>query len=126
MTLVLANQDLEKKLAKYKAQIRELKSQQQQQQQPQQEDGNDGLFDVLPRKQHSGSPEPAAETDDNLEDSMKKVVIKHNLFLNMFRIEGHNFCCEFQCDFLLLIDVKEWINDACAECMLLHQNIFVP
>ncbi len=90
MTLVLANQDLEKKLAKYKAQIRELKSQQQQQQQqqPQQEDGNDGLFDVLPRKQHSGSPEPAAETDDNLEDSMKKVVIKHDLFLNVFRIKG--------------------------------------
>ena len=71
MTLAVANQELEKKLVKYKAQIRELKAKQQPQ--PQQEDGNDGLFDVLPWKQHTGTPEPAAETDANLEDSMKKV-----------------------------------------------------
>ena len=74
IALVTANQELEKKLAKYKAQVREMKSsQQQQQQQPQPEDGNDGLFDVLPWKSHAGSPEPPVETDENLEDSMKKV-----------------------------------------------------
>ena len=69
MTLLIANQEQEKKLAKYKAQIRELKSKQQ----PQPEDGSDGLFDVLPWKPHPGTPEPPAETDENLEDSMKKV-----------------------------------------------------
>ena len=73
ITLVTANQELEKKLAKYKAQVREMKSSQQQQQQPQPEDGNDGLFDVLPWKSHAGTPEPPVETDENLEDSMKKV-----------------------------------------------------
>ncbi len=34
-----------------------------------------------------------------------------------------NFCCDFQCDFLLLIDVNEWINNECAEGMLPHLNI---
>jgi hypothetical protein len=29
----------------------------------------------------------------------------------------------FQCNFLLLIDVKEWINKVHAECMFPHQNI---
>jgi hypothetical protein len=87
MTLVVANQEQEKKLAKYKAQIRELKSkqqqqQQQQQQQPLQEDSNDGLFDVLPQKQHASTPEPIAETDGNLENSMKKVIITDGLFLS--------------------------------------------
>jgi hypothetical protein len=85
MTLVVANQEQEKKLAKYKAQIRELKSkqqQQQQQQQPLQEDSNDGLFDVLPRKQHASTPELIAETDENLENSMKKVIITDGLFLS--------------------------------------------
>lgn len=82
MGLVAANQELEKKVSKYKAQLRELKSMQQQsiQQQllpPQQqeEDGNNGLFDVLPWKSpRPSTPEPVAETDENLEDSMKKVV----------------------------------------------------
>ena len=76
MTLVVANQELEKKLAKYKAQIRELKSKQQPQ--AQQEDGNDGLFDVLPWKQHPSTPEPVEEKDENLEDSMKKVGVQRN------------------------------------------------
>ena len=34
-----------------------------------------------------------------------------------------NFCYDFQCDFLLLIDVNEWTNNECAECMLPHLNI---
>ena len=34
-----------------------------------------------------------------------------------------NFCCDFQCDFLLLTDVKEWINNKCSEYMFLHLNI---
>jgi hypothetical protein len=29
----------------------------------------------------------------------------------------------FGCDFLLLIDVNEWINNECAECVLPHLNI---
>ena len=76
MTLVVANQELEKKLAKYKAQIRELKSKQQPQ--AQQEDGSDGLFDVLTWKQHASTPEPVEEKDENLEDSMKKVGVQRN------------------------------------------------
>jgi hypothetical protein len=28
-----------------------------------------------------------------------------------------NFCCDFRCDFLLLVDVNELINNECAECM---------
>ena len=32
---------------------------------------------------------------------------------------------DFSCDFLLLIDVNEWIDKECAECMLLRLNIRV-
>lgn len=76
MALVAANQELEKKLTKYKAQIRELKSKQQPQLPPQleREDAADELFDVLPRAQLTSSPEAGAELDDNLEDSMRKVM----------------------------------------------------
>ncbi len=38
-------------------------------------------------------------------------------------VYNYNFCCDFQCDFHPLIDVNEWINDECAECMLRHLNI---
>ncbi len=31
-----------------------------------------------------------------------------------------NFCRDFQCNFLLLIDVNEWITSECAECILPH------
>ncbi|XP_028396421.1 rab GTPase-binding effector protein 1-like [Dendronephthya gigantea] len=75
MGLVVANQDLEKKVSKYKAQIRELKSKQLQLLPPpqQEDDSGDGLFDVLPWKSAQPStPEPVADTDENLEDSMKK------------------------------------------------------
>jgi hypothetical protein len=30
---------------------------------------------------------------------------------------------DFCCDFLLLIDVKEWIGNECSWCMSLHLNI---
>ena len=96
MTLVVANQELEKKLAKYKAQIRELKSKQQQtqqqQQQPspqqeqqQQDEGNDGLFDVLPWKQAASTPEAVPEGDENLEDSMKKA--SKNMIQSWFNVK---------------------------------------
>ena len=34
------------------------------------------------------------------------------------------FCRDFQCNFLLLIDVNEWITNECAECILPHLTIF--
>ena len=36
-----------------------------------------------------------------------------------------NFCCDFQCDFLLLTDVKERINNECSEYMFPQLNIRV-
>ena len=33
------------------------------------------------------------------------------------------YTCNFCCDFLLLIDVSEWINNECAKCVLPHLNI---
>jgi hypothetical protein len=35
-----------------------------------------------------------------------------------------NFC-DFQCDFLLLIDVKEWINNGCSDYMFLMTGLLI-
>ena len=35
----------------------------------------------------------------------------------------YNFCCGFTCDFLLLVDVNEWMNYECSDKGLYTQNI---
>jgi hypothetical protein len=34
-----------------------------------------------------------------------------------------NFCCDFKCDFLLMMDVNEWMSYQCSEYMYPHLNI---
>ena len=49
----------------------------------------------------------------------------NSCFLTVRPIYTCNFCCDFQCDFLLLTDVKEWISNECSEYRFLPLNIRV-
>ena len=44
-----------------------------------------------------------------------------NLFLRPFHT--CNFCCDFRCDFLLLMDVNEWMSYECSDEGTCTQNI---
>ena len=60
--------------------------------------------------------------DEIISYKMCAVKVRNAKLRNYLKVVSGNFCCDFRCNFLLLMDVNEWMSYECSRGNLCLEN----